>query len=288
MKTLTFEQSLSSLNKEDKDKPDFNKMHDDCLMDLEVVHERPPLAVSIGQNKQGWDNPFGTSGNISLIKGEEKARKSFLKSLIMSCAIGGNAPEKSNFLIKGHNLSDKYIIDLDGEQDEYYAWLNGIRIPKMVGALPDNYKYFKLREKTKKERSQFLDWLFMESQYKNKLGLVSIDGYVDFCKNFNDLEESDVFTQSLMRYSSVSKAHITGILHLNPGTTKARGHLGTILQQKCETVVTIKDEGDYSAVECQRARGNKFESFTIRVGSDWMPYVSEDAIEGSDENIFKK
>lgn len=257
---------------------DFQKMHDECLIDLEVVHERPPLAISIGKDSNGWDNPLGTKGNISLIKGEEKARKSFLKSLLLSSAIGGHSVEYNNGLIKGHGLSDKWILDLDGEQDEYYSWLNGIRIPKMVGVLPDNFRTFKLREKTKKERSQFLEWLFMESSYRNELGLVSIDGYVDFCKNFNDLEESDRFTQSLMRYSSISKAHIMGILHLNPGTTKARGHLGTILQQKCETVIRISDAGDFSEVECQRARGNKFESFTIRIDNKWMPYISEDMI----------
>lgn len=254
---------------------DFKKMDKESTIDLELVYERPPLAISIGMNGN-YHNPFGTFGNISLIKGEEKARKSFLKSLLLACSIGGNAPEFSNYLIKGHDLKDKYILDLDGEQDQYYTWLNGIRIPKMVGNLPENYQVKRLREYTPKERSQYLEWIFMESEYRNKLGIVSIDGYVDFVKNFNDQDESSVFTQQLMKYSSVSKCHITGILHLNPGTTKARGHLGTILQQKCETVVTIKDEGDFSLVECQRARGNKFEDFALRINSEWLPYVSED------------
>lgn len=270
-------------------KVDMLKMHNECIIDLEQVYERPPLAINIGRDSRGYYNPFGTYGNISLIKGEEKARKSFLKSLIEACSIGGQASGFSNDLIQGHGLNDKYIISLDGEQDEYYAWLNGIRIPKMVGVLPDNYKVIKLREKTNFERAQYLEWLFMESPFKNKIGLCFIDGYVDFVKNFNDLEECDQFTQSLMRYSSVAKCHISGILHLNPGTTKARGHLGTILQQKCETVVTISDKGDHSLVECQRARGTKFEPFTMRIDNNWLPYISDDAIETSgDIDPFKK
>jgi hypothetical protein len=262
------------------DEIDFSRMHEECRIDLEQVYERPPLAVSIGSDVQGYPIPFATYGNISLIKGEEKSRKSFVKSLILSCAIGGNS---INFAeeIKGHNLGDKYILDLDGEQDEYYAWLNGIRIPKMVGALPDNFQTIKLREKSVKERNEYLEWLFMESQFRNKIGLVSIDGYVDFVKNFNDLEECNQFTQRLMKYSSVTKCHITGILHLNPGTTKARGHLGTILQQKCESVINIQDGGEYSIVECQRARGKKFQDFTLRVDKDWLPYVSEDPVNNS-------
>lgn len=259
---------------------DFKKMDSACSLDLSIVPDRPPLAISIGRDDRSYNGVhyplrFGTFGNISMIKGEEKARKSFLKSMVLACAIGGRANEFSEDIV-GHDLEDKYIIDIDSEQDEYDSWLNGIRIPKMVGNLPENYKYKRLREYTPHERNQYLEWIFMESEYRNNLGIVSIDGYVDFLKNFNSQEESSEFTQSLMKYSSISKCHITGILHLNPGTTKARGHLGTILQQKCETVVIIKDGGDYSEVICQRGRGKKFENFTIRINNDWLPYVSED------------
>lgn len=273
METLTLDKAIKGI--EDK-AIDFAKMDKEVTIDLELVYERPPLAISIGEHN-GYRNPFGTFGNISLIKGEEKARKSFLKSLILASAIGLKDPETAPE-IKGHDLRDKWILDLDGEQDEYYTWLNGIRIPKLVGALPDNYQVKKLREKTPKERNQYLEWIFKESEYRNNIGLVSIDGYVDFVKNFNDQDESSEFTQQIMKYSSESKCHIMGILHLNPGTTKARGHLGTILQQKCESVVTIKDGGEFSIVHCQRARGNKFEDFTLRVDNEWLPYVSDDAI----------
>jgi len=153
----------------------------------------------------------------------------------------------------------------------------------MVGAIPDNYVYIRLREYTPTQRAQYLEWLFMESEYKNKLGIVSIDGIVDFIKDFNNQEQSAEITQKLMKYSSLAHCHIMNILHLNPGSTKGRGHLGTILQQKCETVVIIKDEGDFSEVICQRGRGKKFNNFTLRINNDWLPYVSEDVIE-TDKN----
>jgi hypothetical protein len=139
--------------------------------------------------------------------------------------------------------------------------------------IPDNYIAINLREHNAKIRRDYLKWLFMESEYRNKLGIVSIDGYVDMLDNFNDLVESTEFTQSLMKYSTLSKAHITGVLHLNPGQDKARGHLGTILQQKCETVVIIKDEGSFSSVTCQRGRGKKWNAFGISVNKDWLPYT---------------
>lgn len=261
---------------------DLSAAFDNSKINLLERYERPPLALSIGYDDKEYNGVhyplrFGTFGNISMIKGEEKSRKSFLKSLLLACAIGGKANNYTDTIeIVGHDLTDKYIIDIDTEQDAYDVWLNAIRIPKMVGKIPPNYVSLKWREYSSYERMQLLEWLFMESEYKDNLGIVSLDGYVDFLKNFNDLEESSVFTQKLMKYTTISKCHLTGVLHLNPESTKARGHLGTILQQKCETVVIIKNEGDYSKVYCQRSRAKRFEDFILNVDSDWMPYISNE------------
>jgi len=274
---------LNGMTLEDAEKKvtslDFNKMHKDSLIDLELVYERPPIVISIGRDDKshnGVNYPlrFGTAGNISMIKGEEKARKSFLKSLILGCSFGGNSNLYTNSLeILGHNLKDKWIIDADTEQDDYDAWLNAVRIPKLVGVKPDNYLALKLRDKTPNERLQYFEWLFMESEYRKNLGVVSIDGYVDLINDFNSQLESSELTQKLMKWSSLTKSHITGVLHLNPNSDKARGHLGTILQQKCETVVIIADKGDYSLVTCQRGRGKKFREFCITVNNEWLPEV---------------
>tara|TARA_R110000782_G_scaffold267336_1_gene362700 strand:- start:47 stop:922 length:876 start_codon:yes stop_codon:yes gene_type:complete len=257
----------------------FKQIHETCLIDLDIAYERPPIVISIGKDPKAYNGVhyplrFGTAGNISMIKGEEKARKSFLKSLILGCAFGGRSNVYTNSLdISGHNLQDKWIIDIDTEQDEYDSWLNAIRIPKLVGIKPDNYMPLKLREKTPNERLQYVEWLFMESEYKSNLGVVSIDGYVDLINDFNSQLESSELTQKLMKWSSITKSHITGVLHLNPNSDKARGHLGTILQQKCETVVIISDKGEYSLVTCQRGRGKKFSDFCISVNDEWLPEI---------------
>jgi hypothetical protein len=274
--TVQLKQALDSLD------VDFSEIHKLSTLDLKSKVSKPQIAISIGYDDIAYNGEFnhlifGTFGNISMIKGEEKARKSWLKSLLLGCCFDGNSINYSSD-IKGHNLRDKYIIDLDTEQDAYYSRLGADRICKMYGTpqspvIPDNYIAINLREHNAKIRRDYLKWLFMESEYRNKLGVVSIDGYVDMLDNFNDLVESTEFTQSLMKYSTLSKAHITGVLHLNPGQDKARGHLGTILQQKCETVVIIKDEGDFSSVTCQRGRGKKWDAFGISVNKDWLPYT---------------
>ncbi len=258
------------------DVTDYQILLESSLINLKTKPSRPPLALSIGQDDKayaGINYPlrFGTFGNISMIKGEEKARKSWLKSLLIASCFGGNsnlyAPD-----FKGHNLHDKWIFDIDTEQDEFDSWQASNRIPQLVGSIdkpiiPENYKPIKLREKSASERRGFLKWLVLESEFRNNIGLISIDGYVDLVDDFNNQRECIDFTQSLMTYSSKANCHITGILHLNPNSDKARGHLGTILQQKCETVVVIKDAGEYSEVYCHRGRGKKFMPF----GSYYFP-----------------
>ena len=261
----------------------YAEMHKNSIIDFTSKPERPPLCISIGLDEKEYKGvrypkKFASLGNISVILGEEKSRKSFLRSLIVGCAIGGKANYFSDE-IKGHNLQDKYIFDLDTEQGEYDCWLNAIRIPEMVGTIPENYKYITLRDKSKHEIRGYVEWLFMESEYRNNIGLTCIDGYVDMVDDFNSNTESDDMVRKLMKYSTISNSHITGILHLNPNSEKGRGHFGTILAQKCEMVAICKDEGDFSSVKCKRVRGSKkFDDFTIRVNNDWLPYVSEDEI----------
>lgn len=251
---------------------DPKTIHRDSVTDLNEKVPFPPVAISIGEYAHGgqlWPLRFATFGNISMIKGEEKARKSFAKSLIIACALGGKA-DRYNEDIRGY-FSDKWILDLDTEQGPYDAWLNATRIPKMCGSIPDNYINIQLRDYTPDERRQYLQWLCMESEYRNRLGLIFIDGYVDMVRNFNDLEQCSEFTQELMTYSRKTNCHISGILHVNHQSDKGRGHLGTLLQQKCETVAIVKDEGEYSSFSCHRGRGRKFDAFDFMIDSDWLP-----------------
>lgn len=259
---------------------DFNLIHKKSVVDLSIKPNHPPLAISFGfddQEYKGVKYPlrFGTYGNISMIAGEEKSRKTWLKSLILGCIQGGQSYRYSD-LIQGHDLDNKYIIDIDSEQDDYDAWMVANRIPQMVGGVDtpkysDRFISVKLREYSSTERRQYLQWLFMESEYRNKLGVVCLDGYVDFIKNFNDNIESTEFVQELMKYSSVTKSHIMGILHLNPNSEKARGHLGTVIGQKCESVLVIKDEGKFSSIKQTRRRGKAIEPFAISVDENWLP-----------------
>lgn len=257
------------------DKDPF-EIHRASITDLTRKVNRPPIAIGIGYENhagQRWPIRFATFGNISLIKGPAKTRKSFAKSLLIACAIGGKADNYCEE-ISGY-FEDRWIIDLDTEQGEYDAWMNAARIPKMVGAIPPNYINVQLRDYTPTERRQYLQWLCMESEYSRNLGMIFIDGYVDLIKDFNSLEQSLELTQELMTFSKKANCHISGILHVNYDSTKGRGHLGTIIEQKCESVALVKDHGEYSEFSAMPGRGKRFESINFKINEEWLPEVIE-------------
>lgn len=252
------------------------------IIDINQKVDRPPLVISIGYDDKAYGGvhyplKFGSLGNISLITGQEKSRKTFVKSLIEACAFGGKSNYYTDTLeIKGY-LDNKYVISIDTEQSLYDSVMTAKRVPHMVGALPDNYISLMWREKTTKERLQLLEWLYMESEYRKNMGLTFLDGVVDCVQDFNSLTECKEFTEKLMKYTSVTNSHLCGLLHLNPNSDKIRGHLGTILGQKAEMVMIVENLGEYSECKCKVVRGGKpFKTFTIRIDDEWMPHISRD------------
>ena len=83
---------------------DYKKMYQDCFVDLDVVIERPPAALSIGSYEfkgSYYDLPVHTYGEFSATVAPSKTKKTFYKSALIASYIGGQA---NNFFpnIKTH------------------------------------------------------------------------------------------------------------------------------------------------------------------------------------------
>jgi RecA-family ATPase len=61
--------------------------------------------------------------------------------------------------------------------------------------------------------------------------LVVVDGISDLMYNSNCIEESDAVVGELMALSTEYNCHIMNVLHTNPNSDKARGHIGSTLQR---------------------------------------------------------
>lgn len=260
---------------------DFKKILKDSLIDPAEEIKQQPIALSIGESNYKGINypiPFGSYGDFSCIVGASKSRKTFFKSMIEAAYIGG----KSNVFnpsIKGFNNENKFVLSFDTEQSHYHAQRVQRRVLELIGSNCDYYKTFGLRSYTPLERLQFIDWIVYESDYKNNIGLMSIDGYVDLVTDFNSLEQASGLTEKLLKWTADGKMHCTGILHKNFGTAKPVGHVGSSVLKKAETVVFVEKEDDNTIVKCEYSRNQSFKNIKFYVDdNDWLPKEIQDFI----------
>ena len=215
-------------------------------------------------------------GNISAICGEAKSRKTFLTSGLVASAMAIPYNKLNNFKIvdKNHNLD---VLWVDTEQGEMHVRKVVDRISEMTGAKlgglvsEPRLTTLALRELSPHERKQRMYDAMMLMHYD----LVVIDGIADLQRNTNDLEESDALVTELMALSTLAETHILCVLHTNPGSDKARGHLGSSLQRKAETVLFVHRVGETSVVEPQFCRNEPFERFAFAINEEGIPEVCE-------------
>ena len=267
-------------------KIDYLKIHKEALIDVTEKLEYPPTALAIGETMLGqttYPIPFGTFGNFSCIVGASKSKKTFIKSLLLASFIGGNS---NNYApqFKTHRNKDMFVLDFDTEQGKWHSQRVFKRVIEIAGGNYEMYRPFYLRRYDFKERLQFIEWCIMESEYRNNIGFVNIDGFADLVKDVNDLESCNNLVQSMLRWTDVSQCHLTGILHANYGTQKPTGHLGSAILKKAETVCNLEvDETDrhITNVTFPYTRSFNIDDFSFTIDNFGLPVITENS-----ENIF--
>ncbi|WP_417198952.1 hypothetical protein [Bizionia sp.] len=268
---------IESLSINEKD-VDFLEIHKNSFIDVSKKLLPPPVALSLGTylyKDQQYPIPFGTYGNFSCLVGASKSMKTFLKSALIAGYIGGKSTRFFPSL-KGHNNQDKFVIDIDTEQSAWHTQRVAQRVCEMVGSNYYRYQPFSTREYDAKYRFQFIEWVMMESDYRNNIGLITIDGAADIMNNVNDLEEANKITQSFMKWTSKTNSHLITILHRNHGSDKPTGHLGSSIMKKAETVAFVTRENELTNVTADYTRNHPFKPFSFSLNENHLPIINED------------
>lgn len=106
------------------------------------------------------------------------------------------------------------------------------------------------------------------------LGLVIIDGIRDFLYDINSPSEATDIISRFMQWTDDRQIHIHTILHQNKNDENARGHIGTELNNKAETVMQVevdKMDRTVSVVEAIHIRDREFEPFAFRINDEVLP-----------------
>ena len=224
-------------------------------------------------------------GNISAICGEAKSRKTFLTTALVASAMAIPYDKLDNFSNVGKNMNIN-VLWVDTEQGEQHVRRVVNRITQMTGAamggaiVEPRLTTLALRELAPHERKQMV----YDAMTLRHYDIVVIDGIADLQRNTNDLEESDALVAELMKLSTQANTHIICVLHTNPGSDKARGHLGSSLQRKSEAVLFVHRVGECTIVEPQFCRNEPFERFAFTVSEEGIPRLAELPTEPDNRN----
>ena len=153
------------------------------------------------------------------------------------------------------------------------------RILRMAG-LPDDrdnehLEFLALRKYTPEQRIRIVEQAIYNTP---DIGLVIIDGIRDMVYDINSPGESTRIISKLMQWTDDRQIHIHTILHQNKGDENARGHIGTELNNKAETVLLVekdKSNGDISNVSAMHIRAMDFEPFAFRINDNALPELME-------------
>ena len=251
------------------------------------------------------DSTIGTLGNFSASIGKAKSKKTFNVSAITAAA-----------LINGTVLhyracfpeDKRKILYIDTEQGKNHCQKVLDRILRLAG-LPkdcdaDNLTMLALRKYSPEVRLAITEEAIGMIP---DLGLVIIDGIRDFIHDINSPGESTDVISKFMQWTDDRQIHIHTVLHHSPGESTdviskfmqwtddrqihihtvlhqnkndehARGHVGTELNNKAETVMQIepdKDDKSISVVEVIHSRDREFEPFAFQVNDDSLPELVE-------------
>jgi len=232
--------------------------------------ERPPVCLSIIDGEH--EGIIGTLGNFSLIIGKAKSKKTFSLSLFLS-ALVANQTVFGKF--KGSLPENKTkVVFFDTEQGRYHVDRVYRRICKLIGIdNPVNFETYCLRQFTALQRLEIIDY---KIQTDPDIGFVAIDGIRDLVSSINDIHECNEVLSYLLRWTEQKHIHLMTIIHQNKGDFNARGHLGTELVNKAETVLAVaRDPQDrnISTVEPSETRDREPEPFAFTVDENGLPVL---------------
>lgn len=234
------------------------------------VFEAPPVILRVG------DSIVGTLGNFSASTGKAKSKKTFNVCAIVAAAMTGGTVLNYSASLPPEKRGILYV---DTEQSKFHCKRVLSRILRLAGLSADVHpaglEFLCLRGFTTKDRLKKIEDAIYEI---DGLGLVVIDGIRDLAHDINSPGESTDLITKLMQWTDERKIHIHTVLHLNKGDDNTRGHLGTELNNKAETVLQItKDDfdRDISFVAAMHIRDLDFEPFAFRINDDALPELVE-------------
>lgn len=238
----------------------YEKLCNEAQLDIDKEVPPPPVAIYIG------DSPACTFGNFSASIGKPKGKKTFNVSAMTAAAMTnstilnycGNMPSDQNG-----------ILYFDTEQSKYHAFRVFKRIARLThrsnAEIKQRIKYYALRKYSVEDRIGMIDHKIRNTP---AVGLVIIDGIRDLMLDINNPREATLIVNYLMKWTEEYNLHIHTIIHQNKSDENARGHIGTEINNKSETVLRVEKDKNDDAISIVEAVYNSMWGKRIELNID--------------------
>lgn len=237
--------------------------------------EQPPVVLSVIQENR--ESVIGTLGNISTIIGKAKSRKTYFVSLLAGLFLRNGEPLATAPQLRATLPADKrQILYIDTEQGRFHALKVLRRIVRIAGLpednQPENLHYLSLRPYNPDQRLRVIEYAL---HHLNNLGVVLVDGSRDLLYDINSPQEATTAVSALMRWTDDLQIHLINIIHQNKNDLNPRGHLGSELVNKSESVLSIEKDGDQSIIKSLQLRDRDFADMAFGIDESDCPYLLE-------------
>ena len=256
-----YEEALSE--PKESEEPTEDDLLTKYLLDPTEHISNPPSVLELRLGLETYT--LGTAGNISLIQGKAKSRKSYFVSALAAAAIRQGFNEN---ILKAGIVKGK-VIFFDTEQGDFHAQRVNQRTLHLAGIPVEQgqeyLKYFALRRAdTNADRLAIIEYVLKRIE---GVSLVIIDGIVDVANGVNEEAESIALVSRLMKISADLNLHLITVLHENKNDRGAKGHLGSYLTQKSESVygVSRSEDGFTTYIEGLYTRNASFPDLELSV-----------------------
>lgn len=249
----------------------LNEVDKEHTFDINKAVEDPKFVMFYFDHLSNKEIGVSALQMFGLFVGLQKSGKTtLLRALIVAALTNGT------YLNFRFDIGDREIIWIDCEQPKYWFQLLCKGIYRQAG-LKNNSPRFRavsLRRYSKAQRAAITGALFLRAK---NLGIGIIDGLVDVCQNFNDVEHSESTIDKVLEWSDRSGALILGVIHLTKGHGFIKGHLGTISQNKCDFAFESrkKEDGTFEVTH-REARGRSIPDFSFSRDENGDPVLPED------------
>lgn len=225
-----------------------------ATLKTEIVASKPVLMVhSPVTDEDGTGYLFPCT--INTIQGQTGTFKSRLSAIICASLLNPGRAYLDGVFMPVKEAPKTVLVYVDTERniaEQLPVAMRGIL--ERAGYDPrngrdcDNFVYTSLIDVSRQDRSEAVRQLLRH--YRETFPapewqmFVVLDVLTDCVEDFNNARQSLAFIDDLNRMANREQCSFLCVLHENPGSEKARGHLGTELQNKSSTLISISFEKD--------------------------------------------